>query len=186
MLAAVRGRLMGSLPPGGTMIAIDLGADQAEVLVADVPGCVIAAVNGPRSVVISGAADAVARSPRRRPRPGGKAVHLAVSHAFHSPLMEPIVTGFRRELAGLEPHPAEFPLFSTVRGKEVAGSEMDVDYWVVQICSPVRFLDAVRGRRDAGGVDYVAEAGPSSTLLTLARQCGTPAADPFFGAVSRT
>ena len=174
MLAAVRGRLMGSMPPGGTMIAIDLDADQAEMLVAAGSGCVIAAVNGPRSVVISGAADAVARVYDAVRARGGKAVHLTVSHAFHSPLMEPIAAYLRRELAGLAPGASKFPLYSTVRGKEVLGHEMDVDYWVGQICSPVRFFDALEAAAGAGGVDYVAEAGPRSTLLTLARQCGLP------------
>jgi acyl transferase domain-containing protein len=87
--------------------------------------------------------------------------------------MEPIVAEFRRELSGLAPGPAKFPLFSTVLGREVEGHEMDTDYWANQICSPVRFFDAVQAARIAGA-DYVAEAGPRSTLLTLARQCGLP------------
>jgi acyl transferase domain-containing protein len=105
---------------------------------------------------------------------GGRAVNLAVSHAFHSPLMEPIVAEFRRELAGLAPGLSEFPLFSTVLGREVEGHEMDTDYWADQICSPVRFFDAVKASRSAASADYVAEAGPRSTLLSLARQCGLP------------
>ena len=173
-LIAVRGRLMGSLPPGGAMIAVDLGVEQAEALIADEPGCAIAAVNGPRSVAISGAADAVARAHAAIRGQGGRAVNLTVSHAFHSPLMEPIVAEFRRELSGLAPGPAEFPLFSTVLGREVEGHEMDTDYWANQICSPVRFFDAVQAARSAASADYVAEAGPRSTLLTLARQCGLP------------
>ena len=173
-LIAVRGRLMGSLPPGGAMIAVDLGVEQAEALIADEPGCAIAAVNGPRSVAISGAADAVARAHAAIRGQGGRAVNLTVSHAFHSPLMEPIVAEFRRELSGLAPGPSEFPLFSTVLGREVEGHEMDADYWANQICSPVRFFDAVQAARSAASADYVAEAGPRSTLLTLARQCGLP------------
>ncbi len=173
-LIAVRGRLMGSLPPGGAMIAVDLGVEQSEALIADEPGCAIAAVNGPRSVAISGAADAVARAQAAIRGHGGRAVNLTVSHAFHSPLMEPIVAEFRRELAGLAPGPSEFPLFSTVLGREVQGHEMDTDYWANQICSPVRFFDAVQAARSAASADYVAEAGPRSTLLTLARQCGLP------------
>jgi acyl transferase domain-containing protein len=173
-LVAVRGRLMGSLPPGGAMIAVDLGVEQAEVMIADEPGCVIAAVNGPRSVAISGAADAVARAHAAIHGRGGRAVKLAVSHAFHSPLMEPIVAEFRRELSWLAPRPAGFPLFSTVLGREVEGHEMDADYWANQICSPVRFFDAVQAARSAANADYVAEAGPRSTLLKLARQCGLP------------
>jgi acyl transferase domain-containing protein len=172
-LIAVRGRLMGSLPPGGAMIAVDLDVEQAEALIADEPRCAIAAVNGPRSVAISGAAEAVARAHAAIRGQGGRAVNLRVSHAFHSPLMEPIVAEFRRELSGLAPGPAKFPLFSTVLGREVEGHEMDTDYWANQICSPVRFFDAVQAARIAGA-DYVAEAGPRSTLLTLARQCGLP------------
>jgi acyl transferase domain-containing protein len=173
-IVAVRGRLMGSLPPGGAMIAVDLGVEQAETLIADEPGCVIAAVNGPHSVAISGAADAVARAHAVIRGQGGRAVNLAVSHAFHSPLMEPIVAEFRRELAGVAPGPAEFTLFSTVLGREVEGHEMDAAYWANQICSPVRFFDAVQAAIRAAKADYVAEAGPRSTLLTLARQCGLP------------
>ncbi|BBY05238.1 type I polyketide synthase [Mycobacterium noviomagense] len=171
-LVAVRGRLMGCLPPGGAMIAADLGVEQAEALVADEPGCAIAAVNGPRSVAISGAAEAVSRAHAAVREQGGRAVNLRVSHAFHSPLMEPVVTEFRRELSGLTPRPAEFPLFSTVLGRQVEGHEMGGDYWVHQICSPVRFFDAVQAARSAVSADYVAEAGPRSTLLAMAAQCG--------------
>ena len=149
-LVVTRGRLMGSLPPGGAMIAIDLDAAQAEALVADAPGCVIAAVNGPRSLTISGTTDAVARVKRSSSKTGGKAISLAVSHAFHSPLMEPIVTDFRDELDGLEPQPARFPLFSTVLGRQVDGREMTADYWATQLCSPVRFHRRRSGRREFG------------------------------------
>jgi acyl transferase domain-containing protein len=171
---AVRGRLMGSLPPGGAMIAVDLDLEQARALVLDEPGCAIAAINGPCSVTISGAADAVARAHAAVRQKGGRAVNLRVSHAFHSPAMEPVVTEFRRELSALAPGPSEFPLFSTVLGREVEGHEMDNDYWANQICSPVRFFDAVQAARSAASADYVAEAGPRSTLLAMATQCGLP------------
>lgn len=173
-LIAIRGRLIGSLPRGGAMISVDLGVEQAEALVADDPDCAIAAVNGPRSVAISGAADAVARAHTAVAEQGGRAVNLNVSHAFHSPLMEPIVAEFRRELSGLAPGPSELPLFSTVLGREVEGHEMDSDYWVNQICSPVRFFDAIKAAVSAANADYLAEAGPRSTLLALAVQCGLP------------
>ena len=177
-LVVTRGQLMGSLPPGGAMIAIDLDAAQAEALVADAPGCVIAAVNGPRSVTISGTSDAVAQIKAIVQQGGGRAISLAVSHAFHSPLMEPIVTTFRDELDGLEPRPARFPLFSTVLGRQVDGSEMTADYWATQLCSPVRFYDAVRAAASSADVDYLAEAGPKSGLLSLARQSGPPSPIP--------
>jgi acyl transferase domain-containing protein len=171
---AIRGRLIGSLPPGGAMIAVDLGVEQAEALVGDEPECAIAAINGPHAVVISGAADAVQRVGAAVCELGGKALGLRVSHAFHSPLMEPIVAEFRRELSWLAPGPSEFPLFSTVLGRQVAGPELDRDYWATQICSPVRFFDAVQAARSGERADYVAEAGPRTTLLALAKQCGLP------------
>jgi len=118
-IIAARGRLMGSLPPGGAMVAVDLDIAHAQALVADEHGCAIAAVNGPYSVVISGAADAVARAADTVRTHGGKAFNLRVSHAFHSPLMEPIAAGFRRELSGLTPGPADFRIFSMVLGREV-------------------------------------------------------------------
>lgn len=173
-LVAVRGQLMGALPPGGAMIAVDFCVEQAEVLVADEPGCAIAAVNGPRSVAISGAADAVARAAAAVRGQGGRAVNLMVSHAFHSPLMEPMVAEFQRALSGLAPGPAEFRLFSTVLGREVEGHEMGADYWANQICSPVRFFDAVQAAMSAASADCVADVGPRCTLLALARQCGLP------------
>src|SRR4029079_259600 len=107
----------------------DLAGERAEALTADEPRCTIAAVNGPRSVAISGAADAVARAHDAIRGQGGKAVNLKVSHDFHSPLMDPIVAEFRRELSGLAPGPSEFPLFSTVLGREVEGHEKDAQDW---------------------------------------------------------
>ena len=173
-LIATRARLMGALPPGGAMIAVDFSVEQVQELVAGEPGCGIAAINGPRSLTISGDADSVARAETLIRQQGGKAKRLATSHAFHSPLMEPMVADFRREIAGLEPGPAEFPLFSTVLGREVDGAEMTVDYWAGQICSPVLFFDAVQAALRTGRANYLAEAGPKSALLTLARQGGLP------------
>ncbi len=173
-IVAIRGRLMGALPPGGAMIAVDLGVEQAAALIANEPDCAIAAVNGPRSMVISGTAEAVARAYAAVRERGGKAVNLEVSHAFHSPLMEPVVARFRCQLSGLAPRPSQFPLFSTVHGREIEGQEMDSDYWARQICAPVRFFDAVRAATRAASTDYVAEAGPRSTLLAMATQCGLP------------
>ncbi|MGV9713759.1 type I polyketide synthase [Gordonia sp. NPDC003424] len=173
-LVVARGRLMGSLPSTGAMIAIDLSLPEAEELVAAVPDCLIAAVNGARAVTISGTVDAVARVRSVVRRHGGSATRLAVSHAFHSPLMEPIVSDLRDELTGIEPRPAEFPLFSTVYGRCIDGREMTAGYWARQICAPVRFHDAVRAAATSAGADYLAEAGPRSGLLSCAMRAGPP------------
>ncbi|QLL07318.1 type I polyketide synthase [Mycobacterium vicinigordonae] len=173
-MVVIRGELMGSLPPGGGMIAVDLTPAQAQSLVDTEPECALAAVNGPRSVVISGPtcslgilADAVREQ-------GGRARDLNVSHAFHSPLMNPIVERFRREVSGLRPDESRFPLFSTLTGELVEGRAMDADYWSRQICSPVKFSAACDAATRTIRARFIAEAGPRTTLLALARQSGVP------------
>jgi acyl transferase domain-containing protein len=69
-------------------------------------------------------------------------------------------------------------LFSTVLGRQIDGSEMTADYWAQQICAPMQFHDAVRAAVNAVGADYLAEAGPRTGLLTLARQAGLPSRTP--------
>ena len=88
--------------------------------------------------------------------------------------MEPIVDQFRRELDGITPRQAEYPLFSTVLGREVSGPELDADYWAEQIISPVRFFDAIQAALRSTAPDYLAEAGPKWTLLALARHGDLP------------
>lgn len=170
-LIAVRGRLMGALPQGGAMAAIDASAAEIEPMLP--AGAAIAAINGPESVVVSGAADAVECLADKVRGNGGRISMLTVSHAFHSPLMEPVVAEFRSALATLEPGPASFPIFSTVTGAEIAGTDLDAEHWVRQLCAPVRFLDAAQAAATVAA-DYVAEAGPRPTLLRLIRRCGLP------------
>ncbi len=172
MMVVARGELMGSLPCGGAMIAVDLPMHRAEALVSAAADCAVAAVNGQRAVVISGPAETVARIGAAVRDVGNRATNLDVSHAFHSPLMRPIVSEFRRELSGLSPKASAFPIFSTVIGKQVDGQDMGADYWSRQVCSPVLFADALDAAIREVRAGYVAEAGPRPTLLALARQCG--------------
>ena len=106
-----------------------------------------------------------------------------MSHAFHSPLMEPIVPEFRHELSGLAPQPAEFPLFSTVLGREVEGREMNADYWARRYARRCSSSTPFGPPRQVGA-DYVAEAGPRCRLITLARQAGLPSRTPSLGLCS--
>src|SRR5260370_900629 len=96
-LVAARGQLMGALPAGGAMVAI--AATEAEVAPLLGGGVSVAAVNGPASVVISGEQDAVAAVAAEFP--GRRARRLRVSHAFHSPLMDPVLEPFAAVVAGL-------------------------------------------------------------------------------------
>ncbi|MCV7198849.1 type I polyketide synthase [Mycobacterium angelicum] len=173
-MVVTRGELMGALEPGGAMIAVDVPLEQVHPLVDADPECAVAAVNGPRAVVISGPAAALATLSADIRRGGGRVQQLTVSHAFHSPSMRPVVADFRHAISGLVPKAAAFPIFSTVTGTQVDGLDMDADHWARQICSPVRFGDALDAATRAVRTSYVAEAGPRATLLSLARQCGLP------------
>ncbi|WP_329101702.1 type I polyketide synthase [Micromonospora sp. NBC_01699] len=172
-LVAARGRLMQALPPGGAMIAI--AATEAEVtpLLSEAAG--LAAVNGPASVVVSGTDDAVTAVAAHFAALGRQTTRLRVSHAFHSPLVEPMLAEFAAVAATLEYHPPTIPVVSTMTGRPASTAELcDPDYWVSHVRRPVRFADAVRALHDDGVTSFV-ELGPDGVLTALGTQVGVEA-----------
>ncbi|WP_156179068.1 type I polyketide synthase, partial [Saccharothrix sp. ST-888] len=164
-LVAARGRLMQELPEGGVMVAIKATEAEIEPLLTDRVS--IAAVNGPASVVVSGEAAAVRAIAGRFERTR----ELAVSHAFHSPLMEPMLAEFREIAAGLDYSPPRIPIVSTLTGAPAAPEELcSPEYWVRHARSAVRFADGVRALEDAGVRRFV-EIGPGGVLTALAAEC---------------
>ncbi|MEV5330057.1 type I polyketide synthase [Nonomuraea sp. NPDC052634] len=175
-LVAARGRLMQALPAGGAMAAIGCGEDQIASVLARYDQVAIAAVNAPGAVVISGAADQVnhivewAREQGHRTRP------LRVSHAFHSPLMEPMLAEFEQVVAGLTLRRPELALISNVSG-DLAGEEItEPAYWVEHVRRPVRFADSVTTLHEQGVTCFI-EAGPDAQLTPMVEQTLTDA-DP--------
>ncbi|MCX4526354.1 SDR family NAD(P)-dependent oxidoreductase [Streptomyces sp. NBC_01551] len=169
-LVAARGRLMQRARSGGAMIAVE--ATEAEIAATLVDGVVVAAVNGPVSVVLAGDADAtesVAAGWRER---GRRVTRLTVSHAFHSPHMDEVLDEFRAVAESIGHLPPRIPVISTVTGRplpdDVSGY---AEHWVTQIRGTVRFHDAVTALRDAGAAVFV-EAGPSAALTPLIRSAG--------------
>ncbi|MEU9095706.1 type I polyketide synthase, partial [Streptomyces sp. NPDC048428] len=165
-LVVARGRLMQALPAGGSMVAVE--ATEAEVLPLLNGEVGIAAVNGPRSVVVSGAEVAVADLVEKFAGQGRRTSVLRVSHAFHSPLMEPMLAEFGAVVAGLEFGVPSVPVVSGVSGdlSEEWGSP---EYWVRHVREAVRFADAVSYVVSRGVTSFV-EVGPDGVLSGMAQQ----------------
>ncbi|HWT47462.1 MAG TPA: type I polyketide synthase, partial [Mycobacterium sp.] len=161
VLVAARGRFMQALPAGGAMIAVQAAEDELRPLLT--AGVGIAAVNGPASVVISGDQDAVTAIADQL-RADGRRVHqLAVSHAFHSPLMDPMVDEFGTVAAGLAIGQPSIPIVSNVTGQLAGDDFASAAYWKRHIREAVRFADSIRCAHSAGATRFL-EVGPSSGL----------------------
>ncbi|MGH8882322.1 MAG: acyltransferase domain-containing protein, partial [Stackebrandtia sp.] len=169
VLVAARGRLMQALPAGGAMVAV--GAAEAEVpaLLNGLEARLevsIAAVNSPSSVVLSGVEADVAEVADRCVERGWRTHRLRVSHAFHSVLMEPMLTEFASAIAKLRFSRPSIPLVSTATGTWVADELTDPSYWVGQVRDTVRFAEAVATMAESG-VTRFAEVGPDAALLPM-------------------
>ncbi|MFV2110174.1 SDR family NAD(P)-dependent oxidoreductase, partial [Micromonospora sp. LOL_015] len=169
-LVAARGRLMQELPEGGAMIAVRAAeADVLPIVERHEDKIAVAAVNGPDSVVLSGDEDVVRAVAGDLAARGHKTKRLRVSHAFHSPRMEPMLAAFRDVVAGLTFHEPRIPVISDLTGAVATAAELaDPEYWVRQVRHAVRFHDVVRTLAEAGCTMFL-ELGPDAVLSQLVR-----------------
>ncbi|MQY09725.1 hypothetical protein ACRB68_78540 [Actinomadura sp. RB68] len=181
-LVAARARLMQELPAGGAMVALPVGEDEAEeALVGLKDRVAIAAVNGPRSVVVSGDEEAVLAVASGF----AKSRRLTVSHAFHSPHMDGALEAFFDVARMLTYRAPAVPIVSNLSGA-LAGEEITTpEYWVRHIREAVRFHDGLRTLRAEGATAFL-ELGPDPVLSTLAQNALDDLPGAVFGAALRT
>ncbi|MEU2624191.1 type I polyketide synthase, partial [Streptomyces sp. NPDC007157] len=164
-LVCARAGLMQELPSGGAMLAVNATETEVTGVLSGEVG--IAAVNGSRSVVVSGAEPAVEGVAGEARERGWRHTRLRVSHAFHSPLMDPVLERFREAIAGVTFTAPRIPFVSTV---DLDTAPVDVDYWVRNVRDTVRFADAVVRLHEQGVTRFV-EVGPDAALTAVGPDC---------------
>jgi acyl transferase domain-containing protein/acyl carrier protein len=174
-LVCTRGRLMQSVPERGGMLAIEATEGDVASVIAHHARLAIAAVNSPSSVVVSGGDAELAAVAAHFAERGTRARRLNTSHAFHSPLMEPMVEEFAGTLADIDFRSPAVPFVSTVTGAFEDASVATPAYWVRHIRQPVLFWRAMQVLVERG-VDSCVEMGPRATLTGLL--AATPSAVP--------
>ncbi|OIJ90609.1 beta-ketoacyl synthase [Streptomyces sp. MUSC 14] len=174
-LVAARAALMQNMAPGGTMVAVRAAEEDILPLLDGLAGLVsVAAVNGPASVVLSGDRKTLTELTRTLTDKGLRPRELRVSHAFHSPRMEPMLGDFRAAIEGLTYHPPRIPIVPLAPGEADRGERMrNADYWVTQVRAAVRFHDGVVQLAEADVATFL-ELGPGGVLAALGRDCLPP------------
>ncbi|MFD8521659.1 SDR family NAD(P)-dependent oxidoreductase [Streptomyces capillispiralis] len=167
-LVAVRSRGMSRAAGGGVMLTVPLAERHTLDLLADHPELDLAAVNGPRSCVVSGPAEAVAALERLLAARGERTVRLSLDAAAHSRLVDPVLPELRAAAGAVRPDVPRIPLATTLTG-ELLRTAPGADHWVAHLRSTVRFSDALAAALGDGPAVLV-QAGPGSGLLQLARR----------------
>jgi acyl transferase domain-containing protein/acyl carrier protein len=185
-LIAQRARLMQALPAGGTMAAVLAAADQVAAAIAPYQDTVaIAALNGPRNTVISGQGADVQAILAKLSAQGIASQLLEVSHAFHSPLIRPMVAEFRKIADEITYSPPKIRLVSNLTGKSVEGEDIAcADWWCRHILAPVEFARSIESLRELACGVFL-EVGPSPILLGMAQQCEADGVEAFLPSLSR-
>ncbi|PAX59717.1 type I polyketide synthase [Brunnivagina elsteri] len=166
-LVATRANMMWQMPPGA-MLSVRLPAAEVEKRLSG--ELVIAAINGPSLCVVSGTTEAVAAFQQKLEVEEIACRHLHTSHAFHSPMMEPLVEPFAQIVREIKLSPPVISFVSTVTGDWIADEQAtDPMYWANHMRATVRFAQAVQTLWQQSDC-VLLEVGPRNTTATLARQ----------------
>lgn len=168
---AHRGRLMQNLPENGKMVAVLAPLAKVEADLAPYQDKIaIAAINGPKNIVISGCSAAIASFTPQLEAQGIKTVLLKVSHAFHSPLMTPMLGEFKRIMAEISYSSPQIPIVSNLNGEIASNAITSPEYWCDHIIKPVQFAPSI-ATIERLGYKVMLEIGPKPILLKMANYC---------------
>jgi len=186
-LVAARGRLMQSLP-GGSMVSIPLGEISVRTYLNKVrdecPNISLASVNAPSLCAVSGPYDEIDAFTKVLANEEVEFRQLHTSHAFHSPMMEPILKDFTKLVSGIDMAEPELPFISNVSGTWITPEDAtDPNYWASHLRNAVRFSDGIQELLSDPAWVFI-EVGPGRTLTTLTK--GVISSDPSYGSRSVT
>jgi acyl transferase domain-containing protein/D-arabinose 1-dehydrogenase-like Zn-dependent alcohol dehydrogenase/acyl carrier protein len=166
-VVALRSRAIADELAGrGGMVSVALSVDEVEPRL---DGLSLAAVNGPRSVVVCGEPDKLDQFVARCEADDVRARRIAVDYASHSEHVDAIRDRLLEELAPVEPRSGSVPFVSTVSGEPIDTAQLDADYWFRSLRQPVRFADATRALADAGVTTFV-EVSPHPVLTVAVEE----------------
>ncbi len=161
-LVVERGRLIQALPTSGAMLSVMAAVETCEQDLTE--NVSVAAINSPTNTVLSGSASAINSIAQKLTKQGIRCKRLKVSHAFHSSLMEPILTDFRAVAESITYQKPTIEVISNISGCAI--DRFDADYWTRHIQQPVRFVQSIETLQE---VTTFIECGPRPVLLTLAQ-----------------
>lgn len=171
-LIAARGRLMQELEEAGGMLAIMVPELEALKLIAAYGETVsIGAVNGPNQVVLSGRESDLDKIAADLAEQKIKSTRLQVSHGFHSPLMQPMLSEFKAVAESIQYSQPTLPVISNVTGQEEHNELARAEYWVDHVCATVRFGTGIKTVFDQHLIHQVVEIGPKPVLNPMAKRC---------------
>lgn len=172
-LAQARGHAMANYGQANGGMA-SIGADPSTIKsLINGDQAVIAGYNGPQQTVIAGSREAMTTLVERAQQQGLAATNLAVSHAFHSPMMQPAIPVLQAHVANLSAQPLQSTVYSTITGTKLSAQVELGSLLSQQLTDPVRFVEAIDGLSEC---DLLIEVGPGTILSRLASECiGVPA-----------
>ncbi len=174
-LVVMRGRLMGQTEPGAMFALSMTEAEVGDLLSAFGPNLSMAAINGPRQCVVAGSIDCIDAVEEHIKTQGNSGRRLVVSHAFHSPMMEPVLDAFRDTVAMTSLNVPTLPIQSNLTGNWLTPEDaQNPDYWVQHLRNAVRFADNIKGLLAEMPDTTMVECGFGNTASRLAIVNGTP------------